>query len=122
MQKWITFQERLSELLPIIPVYSNVYFDFYTRELDEYWIEEYPSWAKAIVPARMHTIKSQEDEAVGIDIASLEESDVDLSRFTTRTVRDKADYADGSLSLFPEYVRKAVPTSLSVCVASGASK
>ena len=110
MQKWITFQERLSELLPIIPVYSNVYFDFYTRELDEYWIEEYPSWAKAIVPARMHTIKSQEDEAVGIDIASLEESDVDLSRFTTRTVRDNADYSDGSLSLFPEYVRKAVPS------------
>ncbi len=53
MQKWIAFQERLSELLPMIPVYSNVYFDFYTSELHAYDILKYVTWGDAIVPAYM---------------------------------------------------------------------
>ena len=109
MQKWIFLQQRLSELLPVIPVYSNVYFDFYTQELDDYWIEEFQSWAKAIVPARMRTIRSSDDEGIGLEVTSLEDGDLDLSQFRTRTVRDSEEYAEGSLSLFPEYVRKEIP-------------
>ena len=109
MQKWIRFQEQLTEQLPIIPVYTNMYFDFYTRELDEYRIEEYPSWALAIVPARMRSIRMQ-DDSVGVELEALEDADeLDLARLARRTVREKDDYSDGALSVFPAYVREQVP-------------
>ena len=109
LQKWVTFQERLSELLPIIPVYSNIYFDFYTRELVGYWITKYSSWAEAIVPARMQTIRSQEDNSVGLEVTSLEKGDIGLSQFIKRAVSEKEQYADEGLSLFPEHIRREVP-------------
>lgn len=49
MQKWITMQEKLTEYLPLIPVYSNVYFDFYTSELQNYRILDFITWGDAIV-------------------------------------------------------------------------
>ena len=49
MQKWITMQEHLTEMLPLIPVYSNVYFDFYTFDLQNYDILKYITWGDAIV-------------------------------------------------------------------------
>ena len=51
VKKWITFQEQLSDLLPLIPVYSNVYFDYYTSDLTNYDILYYITWGDAIVPA-----------------------------------------------------------------------
>ena len=36
--KWVSFQERYNEVLPTIPVYSNIYFDFLTPKLQNYWI------------------------------------------------------------------------------------
>ena len=51
IRKWITFQEELSEYLPMIPVYSNIYFDFYPQELQKYDILKYITWGDAIVPS-----------------------------------------------------------------------
>ncbi len=51
MQKWITMQEKLTEYLPLIPVYSNVYFDFYTSELQNYEVLKNITWGDAIVSA-----------------------------------------------------------------------
>ena len=51
MQKWITMQEKLTEYQPLIPVYSNVYFDFYTSELQNYRILDFITWGDAIVAA-----------------------------------------------------------------------
>ena len=33
VSKWISFQERYNEVLPTIPIYSNIYFDFYNPQL-----------------------------------------------------------------------------------------
>lgn len=85
LQKWVLFQERLSSLLPILPVYSNLYFDFYTRELTDYFIEKNISWAKAIVSARMHSLTAEEDGSEAVD------------------------YASGALARFPESVRSQIP-------------
>ena len=41
-------QEKITETLPLIPVYSNAYFDFYTRELYDYSILDAISWADAV--------------------------------------------------------------------------
>ena len=56
VQKWITFQEQLSDMLPLIPVYSNVYFDFYTSDLMNYDIIKYITWGDAIVPASYYNV------------------------------------------------------------------
>lgn len=50
-QKWVSFQKRWVEVLPAIPVYSNVYFDFYTPTLQGYNAGSNVSWAEAIVEA-----------------------------------------------------------------------
>lgn len=50
-KKWIAFQERYAAVLPTIPVYSGVYFDFYTDALKNYNVSANVSWAQAIVGA-----------------------------------------------------------------------
>ena len=50
-QKWVAFQERFAEVLPAIPIYSNVYFDFYTDTLHDYNVSAQLTWAQAIVGA-----------------------------------------------------------------------
>jgi hypothetical protein len=54
--KWITFQEKLSDYLPMIPVYTNVYFDFYTSDLSNYNILKYITWGDAIVPSTYYNV------------------------------------------------------------------
>ena len=56
VKKWITFQEQLSELLPLIPVYSNVYYDFYTSDLMNYDILQYITWGDAIVASSYYNV------------------------------------------------------------------
>ena len=60
MQKWIEFQEHLSDYLPLIPIYSNVYFDFYTAELKNYQILKYITWGDAMVAASMGPVVHEE--------------------------------------------------------------
>ena len=57
LRKWVAMQERITETLPLIPVYSNVYFDFYTRELHDYRITEAVTWGEAIVESYMSDIE-----------------------------------------------------------------
>ena len=49
--KWLEMQEHLTDYLPLLPVYSNVYFDFYTIDLQNYDILYHITWGDAIVPA-----------------------------------------------------------------------
>lgn len=46
--KWLAFQERFAELMPMVPLYSNVYFDFYTDQLKGYDVSGNPGWALAV--------------------------------------------------------------------------
>ena len=64
-ERWMDFQERFMEVEPLIPVYSNNYFDFYTNALADYHIKQYSSWSKAVLAAIMQgeseELNSQED-------------------------------------------------------------
>ena len=51
VSKWISFQERYNEVLPTIPIYSNIYFDFYTSQLQNYYITGHVTWTQAILEA-----------------------------------------------------------------------
>ena len=71
-RKWITFQEQLSDMLPLIPVYSNVYYDFYTSDLMNYDIIRYITWGDAIVASSYYNVyQSMVDR--GIDPTVLED-------------------------------------------------
>ena len=68
MQRWILFQERVNEQLPIIPIYGNVYFDFYTSLLHDYNIEQSSTWGGEIlgaVKADIPVIETEEEAVEG---------------------------------------------------------
>lgn len=69
MQRWVKFQERFNTVLPMIPVYSNVYFDFYRNDLQEYDIAGSATWGQAIVGARIGEVETVtvEDAAEGTE-------------------------------------------------------
>ena len=48
---FVDFQERFSQILPVIPVYSNVYFDFFRRTLHNYEPAGSKTWSQAVVSA-----------------------------------------------------------------------
>ena len=50
-KKWIKFQKRFQEICPMIPIYSNVYYDVYANDLQDYDIFSNVTWSQAIVPA-----------------------------------------------------------------------
>ena len=48
-RKWIAFQEHFTQTLPLVPIYSNVYFDFYTASLQNYDPMKQVSWSQEIL-------------------------------------------------------------------------
>ena len=49
--RWLAFQNRFSELEPMVPLFSSVYFDFFRTDLQQFFSNAYFSWATAIVYA-----------------------------------------------------------------------
>ena len=67
--KWIRFQERYNEVLPAIPLYSNVYFDFYISQLQNYQITAHVTWSQAILQSYFGEVaqEPEEDEELSDD-------------------------------------------------------
>ncbi len=61
IQHWIAFQERFNQTLPMIPLYSNIYFDFYTGYLQNYQISQNATWGEAIVGAYLSAEEPAEE-------------------------------------------------------------
>ncbi len=59
-EKWIAFQERYSEVLPAIPVYSNNYNDYFTSNLRNFNVSESVGWAEAIEDAYLADAQNNE--------------------------------------------------------------
>ncbi len=60
MVKWIRFQERYNEVLPTIPVYSNMYFDFFVPELQNYSITAHVTWSQAVAESMFQPVPEEE--------------------------------------------------------------
>ena len=60
--KWLAFQKRFAEQLPLLPMYSNVYFDFYPQVLHEYNIAANISWPEAAIGAYLSDYVPEEAE------------------------------------------------------------
>ncbi len=74
VSKWIGFQERYNEVLPCIPIYSNIYFDFYTPQLQNYSITGHVTWSQAILEAYF-------GEGDGSAVTTVQSMDGDVIRF-----------------------------------------
>ena len=46
--KWLAYQQRFMEVLPMLPLYSNRYFDFYSDRLETYAVDVYSGWALSV--------------------------------------------------------------------------
>ena len=55
VKKWIAFEERFNKVLPMIPIYSNTFYDFYTSKLQDYEIVKDGSWGIAIIGAKLRS-------------------------------------------------------------------
>ena len=58
VELWLAYQQKFMEILPVIPLYSNVYFDFFTERLTGYEIENHASWGEAIVYAQLQKVEN----------------------------------------------------------------
>lgn len=80
-ERWLKFQERFSEVLPMIPLYSNIYFDFYPRILQDYYISSEVTWTRAIVPAFLgEPVTAEAEDEFEEDLFS-EDNSEDLVEF-----------------------------------------
>ena len=52
-RKWVAFQQRFAALLPVLPLYSNLYCDFYPGALQGYDIAGNIGWSRAILGASL---------------------------------------------------------------------
>lgn len=50
-QKWMALQTYLGESMPVLPLYSNIYFDYYTPRLQNYNIQNFGGWGQAVLYA-----------------------------------------------------------------------
>ena len=50
-ERWVRMQERYNEVLPTMPIYTNIYFDFHTDWLQNYYPNAEYSWPAAILYA-----------------------------------------------------------------------
>ena len=62
MKRWLAFQERFQETVPMISIYGNAYFDFYTRCLKNYRIGAEITWSQAVIPAYLSDPGTPEEE------------------------------------------------------------
>lgn len=53
MEKWLRLQARWVEVLPMVPLYSNTYLDFYVSDLQNYAPNANWSWGQALLYAYM---------------------------------------------------------------------
>ena len=63
LEKWVAFEETFTEVLPMIPVYCNTYFDFYTPILQDYFITSGVTWSQAVMSAYYGDPLLETDEA-----------------------------------------------------------
>ena len=78
VQKWIRFQERYNEVLPAIPIYSNIYFDFFTNQLQNYSIPGHVTWSQAILESYFGL---EEEEPAEEEPAASGQAEGDLIEF-----------------------------------------
>ena len=61
-QRWLAFQQRFNEVLPTMPIYSNIYFDFHTDWLHNYYPNAEFNWPVALIYSYVAEPEVEEEE------------------------------------------------------------
>ena len=64
-RKWLAFQQRFAEVKPMIPLYSNVYFDYFPTILHHYYPSAAASWTEAVLSAYLGDAEDAAEEEPG---------------------------------------------------------
>ncbi len=72
-EKWLAFQQRFVDVLPMVPLYSNVYFDFYRPDLMDYRPNANWGFANALLYAHLGEQQTEAPDDVEV------EAELDLS-------------------------------------------
>ena len=81
VEKWIRFQERFNQVLPAIPIYTNIYFDFFTDQLQNYHITAHVTWSQAILESYFGLEATEEEEEDFGEDEFEEDGDVEYFEF-----------------------------------------
>ena len=95
---WIRMQERFNEILPTMPLYSNIYFDFHTNWLQNYHPDQQYDWPVAMIYAVWGEPVEENEETYGEDAVESEGSISGMDLFSGDTF-DITEYMN---SLNPE--------------------
>ena len=95
---WIRMQERFNEILPTMPLYSNIYFDFHTNWLQNYHPDQQYDWPVAMIYAAWGEPVEENEETYGEDAVESEGSISGMDLFSGDTF-DITEYMN---SLNPE--------------------
>lgn len=74
-QKWVAFQEYWNGILPAIPLYSNIYFDFHASRLQNYHPGEHTTWSQAVLYAYLSDA-TEEEQAGSIEAEAILDEEV----------------------------------------------
>lgn len=62
--KWFDFQQKWVELMPMVPLYSGIYYGLHSTEIQGYAIDQGSSWADAILYASIGEEAPAKEEAL----------------------------------------------------------
>ena len=51
LEHWLSFQKRFAELMPMVPLYSALYIDVHSNQLQGYDVRLYGNWPAALLYA-----------------------------------------------------------------------
>ena len=106
-QRWLSMQQRYNEILPSMPIYSNVYFDFHTDWLQNYYPNAEYSWPVALlyayygepIPVEIDAEEiSFDDELPGGDFSTEKQAESDARLPVTDSALSTASALDVSVT------------------------
>ncbi len=92
--KWIAFQERYNEVLPTIPIYSNIYFDFWNEALENYFITAHTTWSQAIVESFFGSGTGATEDVLEADDFGEDEFEDDAEEFEDDEFEEFEEFDD----------------------------
>jgi len=77
VEKWLLFQERFIEMAPMVPLYSNIYFDFYRSDMWGYNPITSASWSLAVPYAYISDVPLLGEDEMDLSFDEIGEYDED---------------------------------------------
>jgi len=75
VERWLLFQERFMEMAPMVPLYSNIYFDFYRKDMWGYNPVTSASWSLALPFAYISDVPLLGEDEINLTLEEIGEGE-----------------------------------------------